>query len=70
MRSAVLGAVWTLRAGGSRSGKTPGSIKRTQRISTFQGGSTDGGITWTDDLISTASFDAKKSFLHLWLFHR
>ena len=31
-------------------------------ISTFQGGSTDGGATWTNDLISTASFDARKSF--------
>jgi hypothetical protein len=31
-------------------------------ISTFQGGSTDGGTTWTNDLISTASFDARKSF--------
>ena len=31
-------------------------------ISTFQGGSTDGGVTWTNDLISTASFDARKSF--------
>jgi hypothetical protein len=26
------------------------------------GGSTDGGATWTNDLISTASFDARKSF--------
>jgi hypothetical protein len=31
-------------------------------ISTFQGGSTDGGLTWTNDLISTASFDPRKSF--------
>ena len=31
-------------------------------ISTFQGESTDGGQTWTNRLISTASFDARKSF--------
>jgi hypothetical protein len=31
-------------------------------ISTFQGESTDGGATWTNHLISTASFDARKSF--------
>jgi hypothetical protein len=31
-------------------------------ISTFQGESTDGGHTWTNHLISTASFDARKSF--------
>jgi hypothetical protein len=31
-------------------------------ISTFQGESTDGGATWTNRLISTASFDARKSF--------
>jgi len=31
-------------------------------ISTFQGESTDGGQTWTNHLISTASFDARKSF--------
>jgi hypothetical protein len=31
-------------------------------ISTFQGESTDGGLTWTNRLISTASFDARKSF--------
>jgi hypothetical protein len=31
-------------------------------ISTFQGESSDGGTTWTNHLISTASFDARKSF--------
>jgi hypothetical protein len=31
-------------------------------ISTFQGESTDGGRTWTNYLISTASFDPRKSF--------
>jgi hypothetical protein len=31
-------------------------------ISTFQGGSSDGGTTWTNDLISSASFDARQSF--------
>jgi len=31
-------------------------------ISTFQGESSDGGATWTNHLISTASFDARKSF--------
>jgi hypothetical protein len=31
-------------------------------ISTFQGESTNGGRTWTNRLISTASFDARKSF--------
>jgi hypothetical protein len=31
-------------------------------ISTFQGESTDGGQTWTNHLISTASFDPRKSF--------
>jgi hypothetical protein len=31
-------------------------------ISTFQGESTDGGLTWTNHLISTASFDPRKSF--------
>ena len=31
-------------------------------ISTFQGESTDGGQTWTNHVISTASFDARKSF--------
>jgi hypothetical protein len=31
-------------------------------ISTFQGESTDGGRTWTNRLISTASFDPRKSF--------
>jgi len=31
-------------------------------ISTFQGESSDGGATWTNHPISTASFDARKSF--------
>ncbi len=31
-------------------------------ISTFQGESTNGGQTWSNHLISTASFDARKSF--------
>ena len=31
-------------------------------ISTFQGESSDGGQTWTNHLISTASFDPRKSF--------
>jgi len=31
-------------------------------ISTFQGESSDGGHTWTNHLISTASFDPRKSF--------
>jgi hypothetical protein len=31
-------------------------------ISTFQGETSDGGLTWTNDLISSASFDARKSF--------
>jgi hypothetical protein len=32
------------------------------RIETFQGTSTDGGLTWTNQLISTASFDPRQSF--------
>jgi hypothetical protein len=32
------------------------------RIETFQGMSTDGGVTWTNQLISTASFDPRQSF--------
>jgi hypothetical protein len=32
------------------------------RIETFQGSSTDGGLTWTNDLISSASFDPRQSF--------
>jgi hypothetical protein len=32
------------------------------RIETFQGVSTDGGETWTNQLISTASFDPRQSF--------
>lgn len=32
------------------------------RIETFQGTSTDGGVTWTNDLISSASFDPRQSF--------
>ena len=55
-------SAWTRAASGSRSGRTPGSIRSNHLISTFQGGSTDGGATWTNDLISTASFDARKSF--------
>jgi hypothetical protein len=31
-------------------------------IETFQGTSTDGGATWTNTLISTASFDPRQSF--------
>jgi hypothetical protein len=31
-------------------------------ISTFQGESSDGGLTWSNDLISSASFDPRKSF--------
>ena len=31
-------------------------------ISTFQGETGDGGLTWSNDLISSASFDARKSF--------
>lgn len=31
-------------------------------IETFQGTSTDGGLTWTNTLISTASFDPRQSF--------
>jgi hypothetical protein len=32
------------------------------RIETFQGASTDGGLTWSNQLISTASFDPRQSF--------
>jgi hypothetical protein len=32
------------------------------RIETFQGMSTDGGLTWSNQLISTASFDPRQSF--------
>jgi hypothetical protein len=32
------------------------------RIETYQGTSTDGGRTWTNDLISSASFDPRQSF--------
>ncbi len=32
------------------------------RIETFQGMSTDGGVTWTNTLISSASFDPRQSF--------
>jgi BNR/Asp-box repeat len=32
------------------------------RIETFQGTSIDGGLTWTNELISTASFDPRQSF--------
>ncbi len=32
------------------------------RIETYQGTSTDGGMTWTNTLISTASFDPRQSF--------
>jgi hypothetical protein len=31
-------------------------------ISTFQGETSDGGLTWSNDLISSASFDPRKSF--------
>jgi hypothetical protein len=36
--------------------------KANHLISTFQGETSDGGLTWSNDLISSASFDARKSF--------
>jgi hypothetical protein len=39
-------------------------------ISTFRGESVDGGQAWVTFDISTASFDPRKSFLHVRMLHR